>query len=667
MLSKPRYSSLSFACVTQFRGLMPHRVLLPAALAAILLLLPFRAGAQLRAVETDIPVRDGQTLKADVYVNAGSRPKPVILVQTPYNRLLYRLNFALYRQTVFPLDSSRYHYVIVDWRGFYGSKDAAVQGYDRGLDGYDIVEWIAAQPWCNGKVATYGGSALGMIQFQTARQHPPHLVCAVPMIKDYLTKYSDYYYGGALRREHTEALQDLGFTTVSLITSQPVENNIWRTITQQSDMAGDIAVPMLLVSGWFDHYPDDVIRAFEDLRARSAEDVRLQHRLIMGPWTHSGVDLEEQGELSFPNAVNVARDAAFAFLDYHLNGAKNGWPLTPVVRYYQMGENAWKDCDEWSSLATATRRFHLADDNRLTDGIDGGPREADGFTTDPRDPSPSHGASRFNPLDPSIIPGPLDIRQMVESRGDVLLFTTDPFAEDFPVNGGGTLRLYVRCDRPDADFTVRFCDVYPDGRSIILTDAVHRARFREGTDREVLMQPNTVYTVDIRLQDIAHTFLAGHRLRLVVGGADYPRFDINLHDGGAMYTDGDTLIAHSEVLHSAAYASALTLETMSRSTATQPLVPPAELRIDRAWPRPLREGQHMQIRCSTEQGGRTRLEIRDLLGRSHRVLHDGEVPASATLSWDGTDASGSALPAGTYLLVLSGNGMQHVLPVQLLR
>ncbi|MFZ1731480.1 MAG: CocE/NonD family hydrolase [Bacteroidota bacterium] len=609
--------------------------------------------AQLRYAETDIPVRDGNVLKADVYVNDGSRPKPVILVQTPYNKSLYRLSFGLYRETGFPLDSSRYQYVIVDWRGFYASKDAAIAGYDRGLDGYDVVEWIAEQSWCNGKVATYGGSALGLIQFQTARQHPPHLVCAAPMIIDYKTEYSDYYYGGDLRREHVETLEKLGFITVSLVTSQPVENAYWRLLSSRNDYPEEIEVPLLMVSGWFDHYPNDVLRAFQDLREKSNEKVRLQHRLIMGPWLHSSVDMADQGELSFPNAVNTARDAAFAFFDYYLYGAKNGWPLTPVMRYYQMGENEWRSCDSWPAKGSTEHALYLSDQGKLLTEVERGSIAADSFSADPRDPSPSYGGARFNPFDNTVIPGPLDIRDVVENRDDVLLFTTDPLENNLVVAGGGKVQLFIRSDRPDTDFSIRLCDVFPDGRSMILTDGIVRARFHEGTDREALLQPDSIYQVEITLQELAHTFLKGHSVRVVVGGADYPRFDVNLNNGGVMYADGDSLVAHNQIYHTPEYPSALILETEETTGLSQ--LPPESgaLRISAMWPQPFTQGSSLQIMFDASPVQNVRVEVRDLLGRSLRSVYKGPGKDHALLAWDGRDAAGRVLPAGVYILTLS--------------
>ena len=173
-------------------------------LCAIAIASATRAEAQLRYTPIAIPTRDGKTLAADLYTSDTTVKRPTILIQTPYNKLYYRLATVIPPEaggSLFPLDTLHYNYVTVDWRGFYGSKSAAVPNYDRGLDGYDAVEWIASQPWSDGKVGTWGASALGQIQFLTAKHRPPHLVCSVPLVKDFKTKYTDFYYGGVYRKE----------------------------------------------------------------------------------------------------------------------------------------------------------------------------------------------------------------------------------------------------------------------------------------------------------------------------------------------------------------------------------------------------------------------------------------------------------------------------------
>jgi uncharacterized protein len=611
--------------------------------------------AQLRPVETAIPVRDGNVLMADIYVNEGSRAKPVILVQTPYNKLLMRLVMSPDRETRFPLDTAKYHYVIADWRGFYASTAAAVAGYDRGLDGYDIVEWIAAQEWCDGKVATYGGSALGVIQFQTARHQPPHLVCAVPMISDYRTEYSDYYYGGVLRREHVEALERLGFLTVDLVTSQPVENNFWRIVRERSDYPGDIAVPMLLVSGWFDYYPDAVLRAFSDLGEYSDPAVREQHRLLMGPWTHFGVDRAEQGDLVYPDAENVARDATLRFFDYHLNGAKNGWPLTYPLIFYL---STWSVTDHWDSLKTKQRTFFLTENGELEILLRNVTPSVDELLLDPRDPSPSQGGARFIAFDSSIVDGPVDISTTVEQRPDVLLFNHTVPGPELALVGKVTARIYFRCNRPDVDISVRLCDVHPDGRSYVLGEGIHRARFRHGTDREVFLHPDSVHYMEIELPALAHVFKPRHQLRIVVGGANYPRFDLNPHNGGPLYVPGDTLTARLAILYGDDHPSSLTIEYIPYVCSASPPPSPSKLHLHAVYPQPYRQGE-MHITCEAPPGEAIHVEIRDLLGRQVRTLFHGVAVEQQVMTWDGKSVAGTAVPPGTYILALqSASGLR---------
>ena len=157
----------------------------------LLFLFPVLAFGQLNPEEIDIPMRDGKTLSGHLYRPNTSDAFPVILIQTPYNKNLYSLA-GLPLGVGMDLENSPYAYVIVDWRCFYGSLSACVLNVNRGEDGYDTVEWIADQDWSNGKIGTWGPSALGNVQFETAREHPPHLVCAMPEVPSPTTTYKEY-------------------------------------------------------------------------------------------------------------------------------------------------------------------------------------------------------------------------------------------------------------------------------------------------------------------------------------------------------------------------------------------------------------------------------------------------------------------------------------------
>jgi predicted acyl esterase len=542
--------------------LQPIRTILAAALVLAGLA---GSAAGLSYQPVSIPVRDGHSLAADVYYTGTLAARPVILIQTPYNKLFYRTQAHLPPEAggaSFPQDPA-YNYVVLDWRGFYGSAAAAVPGYDRGLDGYDAVEWIAAQPWCDGRVGTWGHSALGYIQFLTARRHPPHLVCCAAYAKDFLTTYSDYYYGGDYRKEHVESMARLGLAEPDLILAHPREDLFWQAVAAQSDLAGEIAVPMLLATGWYDHYPDDILAAWEALRARSDPAVRDLHRIFIGPWVHGGMHDAVQGELEYPDTVGVHDELTLRFWDRYLRDQDNGWDDEPPVLYYQMGESAWRPAASWSGIAREDLVLYLQPSALLAETPPSAGGGADTFLYDPADPTPVLGGSRFNPFDPDVATGPVDIRT-VETRPDVLVYSTPVLAECLRLNGPVETRLWVSSDRPDTDFVVRLSDVYPDGRSMIVTQGIRRMRFRGSYSAETLMTPGQVYPVTVLLQNLALTLPAGHRLRIVIASADYPHFDRNRNDGGEMYIDGPLLPAANSVWHDAVHPSQLVLHVPSR-------------------------------------------------------------------------------------------------------
>jgi predicted acyl esterase len=571
-----------------------------------------------------IPVRDGNALAADLYTSDSTLAKPVILIQTPYNRLTYRIRVSspLAGGSTVPFDTANYNYVVVDWRGFYGSVAASVPGYDRGLDGYDIIEWIAQRVWSNGKVGTYGGSALGMIQFQTARHRPPHLVCAVPMMKDYKTKYSDFYYGGDYRQEHVESLDSLGFFQTSAILAHPAKDLYWTSVENQSDYPETFSVPMLLVSGWYDHYPSDVLRAFTDICSRSELAVRGQHRLVMGPWLHGDMGDLDQGALEYPAAVNVDDSLAMLFLNHYLRGALNGWENGPVVRYYQLGDDQWRSAPSWPGTATRRDTLFFQEAGGLAQYRPAVLAGADSFAFDPRNPSPAVGGSRFNPFDKSILLGPQDQRALVESRNDVLVYSTDVLSMPLSITGPMKVVICISCDRTDTDFSIRLCDVFPDGRSMLMTMGIRRARFRDSFSTPERMIPGQVYQVVVDLQDIALTIKPGHRLRVIVSSSLYPHFALNLNNGGAMYVAGDTLSARTIVYRSSVSPSYVVLTTPSTAGVRPPAADvPISPELEQNYPNPF--NPRTMIRYQVPAACNLILSVYDLLGREILVLAKG--------------------------------------------
>ncbi|MEO5930397.1 MAG: CocE/NonD family hydrolase [Candidatus Kapaibacterium sp.] len=622
-----------------------------------------------RYIAIQIPTRDGKTLAADLYAIDTTTPRPTILVQTPYNKALYRLAGAIPSQaggSPFPYDSIHYNYVVLDWRGFYASKAADVANYDRGLDGYDAVEWIATQGWNNGKVGTWGASALGQIQFMTAKHHPPHLICSVPLVKDFKTKYTDFYYGGEYRKEHVETLEALGFTPTSVILAHPTNDIVWTAAERATDYPDSIAIPCLMISGWYDHFPDDVIRAFNDLRTRGPVSVRNAHRLIMGPWLHGSVGKAQQGILSYPNAAGVSDSAALRFFDYYLRGIPNGYPDEPVVRYYRMGSDTWRATDDWYRLtaATDTTLFYLSPGGLLSPTIISKAPLADNITYNPRDPSPTIGGARLVPLGTKVLEGPQDLRDVVESRGDLLVYSTPALEQDLEVDGGVAVELYLSSDREDTDIGVRLCDVYPDGRSVLLTQGITRMRFRDGlrpadTSRIGVGQ---VYPVTVGLQNMAMTFVKGHRIRIDITSSNFPQYAANPNNGGPLYKPGDTLVAVNYVHHSGGTTlSRLMLPTLRPAGVAVNPASAAGYRLEPNAPNPF--ASSTSISFALPSAGHATLAIFDLAGARVADLFDGDLEAGEhAITWNA-----DGFPAGGYICRLRAGGVTLNRPMMIVR
>ncbi|MDD3740810.1 MAG: CocE/NonD family hydrolase, partial [Bacteroidales bacterium] len=505
-----------------------------------------------------IEMRDAKFLAADVYVPDNEYPRPTILIQTPYNKFYYRYSLPLNVGT--DLENSQYNFVIVDWRGFYASASATVANMNRGQDGYDVIDWIVEQEWSNGKVGTWGPSALGKIQYETAReQHPAH-ICAVPLVASPEFLYQTYYPYGAYRKEYVDQLDALGYGMSTTLLANPHYNATWTYVENLYFYPQQFKIPMLLIGGWYDHNIIEMVKYFDDIRELSDITVRDQHRFLIGPWAHGGfgmaqVGTEQQGELFFPEAAEWSTDKALEFFAYYLLDADNAWLTSnPTIQFFQMGDMTWHGTEVWPPEGLTQCTYYLTESQQLSTIQ---PIDADDFSEivyDPRDPSPTVGGPT---LRQDLEQGPYDQAPVVESREDILLFTSEELDEPVKVLGKPTITLFVSSDRLDTDFAVRLCDVYPDDRSMILNDNIFRMRFRDGytVNDTNFMHLGEIYEIEIEMPDLAHTFLPGHKIRLDISSSNYPRFDNNLNNGGQMYVSGDTLIATNRVYHNQTYSS----------------------------------------------------------------------------------------------------------------
>lgn len=508
---------------------------------------------------TSIPMRDGESLAADYYLPAPSGAWPVILIQTPYDKDAKFPPIFKYAIADDPLlKSPDYAFVVLDWRGYFGSRDAAYAGSPtHGEDGYDAVEWIAAQQWCDGNVGTWGASALGNVQLKTAAEQPPHLGACVPMVYHYREWYDQAFPGGVYARNRNEKVGDL-FDGLNFYRSVPLYSAFWEFAEQTSGDPATIDIPMLHVTGWYDHETIQTIREMDALRCGAAPGGVGRQKLLIGPWSHSHIGQATQGQRSYPAAEDVASIAALELFDYYLRGIDNDYPDRPVVRYFRMNADAWLAASTWPPpTAGATTRYLTPNG-----GLAAAPPVANDVLTyaaDPLIPVPTvWGAILSEDYGQQ---GPGDV-SAIEARDDVLTFTTPALDAPLTIEGGVSAHLFVECDAVDTDLAVRLTEVLPDGRSMLLVDGIRRASLRNGFSEHEWLQPaapGTVYAVDVNLSPVAVTIPEGHALRISVAPSNYDRFDANPQDGSDFSDDPNTTPVTAVVgLHvGGAYASSL--------------------------------------------------------------------------------------------------------------
>lgn len=524
--------------------------------------------------DTRIPMRDGASLAADLYFPSKPGKYPAILIQTPYGKA--RLGAPISSQEpggekrrgsesdLGLLDRESYVYAIVDWRGFYASKDAMAGvkrgAWSRGDDGYDLVEWLAARDWSTGKVGTWGGSALGKVQLDTAAQQPPHLVCAVPLIASMGTRHDDYYEGGVFLEAHTQRLASLGFPMPALIKDTPSpEAPAWRIAERRSYHPEKIEVPCLFVTGWWDNYPAQVIQNFEDVVAKGGERARKHSKLLVGPWDHVSVGLPAQGARTFEKAAHASGEAARAFFDVWLRGEPGEkWEKTPRVRFWTVNEDAWTGVESWSALERETSVLHLAADGRLVAEKPGAGTPDKSlervYTCDPKKPSPTLGGRNL----PPVPHGPGDLGAL-DKRADVLVYSTGRLASPLGVDGAPTVSLTFAADRPDCDFIAQLADVDESGRATLLVDGAQRAKWRTPGKGPQLLEKGTAVKLTVTLSPLSATLPKGHELRLYVTSASSPRYERNTHTGADHWEEASAVPVTVTVFHDAERPSALSL------------------------------------------------------------------------------------------------------------
>lgn len=527
-----------------------------------------------------IPMRDGITLSADL-VLPQAQPAPAVVIRTPYGKSSER---AAKRGTAFA--GHGYALVHVDVRG-RGDSDGVFQPYrNDGKDGADVIEWVAAQDWCTGDVATYGASYPSRIQWLTALEQPPALramVCMVTPSDPFVENptglptpmHINWYRAVDGRvpqyREDVDWMTVYGHRPLSTMDEAAgffsanwreelrhrTLDEWWEPVRYQHRIA-EVNVPVMHISGWYDDEEIGTPANFAQMAALG----RAGQRLLMGPWGHAVNSKQIIGDVDFgPQALIDLDGSVFGFLDEHVKGIKPETAPAPV-RIFVMGANEWRDAEDWPPKDAAHTVFHLSctghANSRFGDGLLVSSAVTDEQSPDEWTHDPSRPVPFITDASSAQIGGPDDY-QGVESRGDVLVFTSDPLAEPLEIIGPVRLIAYVATSAADTDITAKLLDVHPGGFAQRLCDGLARLRYRKGFDMEREVIPGEVYEVVVSMWDTCVRLAPGHRLRLEIASSAFPKYDVNLGTGGDMITETDGVLATNKLWHTPSRPSRLDL------------------------------------------------------------------------------------------------------------
>ena len=541
------------------------------------------------AVEIDpaVPMeaRDGTTLMSFVGHPVGEGPFGVVMERTPYLRI-DTANAVFWA-------SRGFIYVKQDVRGRGGSGGILDMNALQEEDGYDAVEWAAALPGSNGKVGLIGRSNPGLYAWYAAIAAPPHLTAIAPVVATAdplrLVPYIDMVFSPTIvpwlcYTAVKETLSDMSnvdivpaFNHLPVIEAAEMAgcprpqfwddwfdhqqlDDYWRGLSIEARL-DRVQVPVLGIAGWYDDARGN-IRNYVGLDTLSSPPFQ---RMVMDPGAHKGIDYVN-GDFG-PQARIDHRALQLRWFDHYLKGVDNGVDTEAPIDLFIMGDNEWRQENEWPLARTVFTEFYLHSDGDAQGPAGRGTLDTtppadettDTFTYDPGNPTPYLVDARELELGLNE-----DYAEIHATRSDLLSFDTEPLVEEMEITGPMTATLWAATDARDTDWFMMLLNVYPDGKAERIQEGVARARFRDGFDRPTLLEPNDIYRYDLDLWFTGIVIPPGHRLRVVVSSAAFPKYDRNLNTGGDNERDTEFVEAHQRVFHDAEHPSHVTLPLIPR-------------------------------------------------------------------------------------------------------
>lgn len=546
-----------------------------------------------------IPLRDGVRLNATVYKPLPMvEPLPVVFTLTPYTS-------DTYHERAFYFARHGYVFALVDVRGRGSSEGELTPFAQEARDGHDVVEWLAAQSWCNGKVAMWGGSYAGYDQWATAKEFPPHLATIVPAAAAFpgvdfpffrnvfypydlqwhtltsgvtanfnlfgesafwISKFRRLYLEHRPFTDLPEIVGNRG-TTFETWVQHPHPDAYWDAMAPGDADFARLDLPILTITGHYDGDQPGALTFYRRHLRHASPEARERHFLVIGPWDHAGTRTPrksfggwELGEASLVEMNDLHRQ----WYDWTMKDGPRPEFLEKRVAYYLTGAEEWRYAD---ALPVASERLRLHLGSPGTDARDA--FHSGTLTAEPpSDPEPDR--YLYDPLDTR--PAELeredyeayltDQRRVLALAGDGLVYHSEPFAQETEITGWVRAVLWMELDVPDTDFQVILYEILPDGRSLALTRDLLRARYRESLREPRLVEPGKVE----RYEFTGFTFFSrriarGSRLRLVVTSPNTIYLQKNYNAGGVVAEESgeDARTAHVVLYHDAEHPSYLEL------------------------------------------------------------------------------------------------------------
>jgi len=555
-----------------------------------------------------IPLRDGVRLNATLYRPAGqSEPRPCVFTLTPYIAESYHDRGMYFAAHGYP-------FLTVDVRGRGNSEGSFHPFLQEAKDGYDIVEWLAKQPYCNGKISMWGGSYAGYDQWATAKELPPHLATIVPVASpaagvdfpgrgnipypydvQWLTFTAghtsqgrifgdDAFWVGAILRwiESGTSFRSLD-TFVGIPsaifqewTSHPDQDAYWDAYNPTAQQYAQLSLPILTITGMYDDDQPGALAHYRRYMQATSAQGRARHFLVIGPWDHPGTRTPKQEFLGLKFGPASLVDLPQLHLDWYRYTMENGPRpefLRKAVAYYVTGAERWRYADTLEAVTASSRPFFL-------DSNGGGPRtlySAGGLAPD----HPGRNAPdryRYDPHDVSVekieSQSNRDVvtdQQVALANDAKVVYVSAPFAQDQELSGFFRLEVWISIDQPDTDLSVTVSEIDPAGTVTPLSSDLMRARYRES-----MRSPRLVTTKEpLRYDFNRFTFASrqvrkGSRLQLVVSRADPFSYEKNYNSGGVVAdeTMKDARPVTVEIFHDAKRPSALYVPVAAAESPT---------------------------------------------------------------------------------------------------